>query len=285
MPTFKHRDVSLNYEVHGSGYPLLLFAPGGLDSRIGFWDRMPYNPIRELSADFQVIAWDQRNAGKSFAPVEAADWRTHARDALALLDHLRVGRTHIMGGCIGSSYCLGFIKEAGQERVSAAVLQNPVGLTSQNKPLFEGMFLASARVAEERGMSAVLAAARAQPEWRGPEAGPWSYRAVADPAFATELEAMEPGAYAAVLREYAERMFGADFVFSVTEDFVRDSRVPLLILAGNDDFHPTETAERIAALAPNAELMLQWREPEFVSGTVEKLRAFLQRHTPDADGE
>ena len=29
MPIFTRPDAEIHYEVHGSGYPLLLFAPGG----------------------------------------------------------------------------------------------------------------------------------------------------------------------------------------------------------------------------------------------------------------
>jgi len=29
MPVFTRPDVEIQYEVHGSGFPLLLFAPGG----------------------------------------------------------------------------------------------------------------------------------------------------------------------------------------------------------------------------------------------------------------
>ena len=32
MPTFKRGDVTLYYEEFGSGYPILLFAPGGMRS-------------------------------------------------------------------------------------------------------------------------------------------------------------------------------------------------------------------------------------------------------------
>ena len=40
------------------------------------------------------------------------------------------------------------------------------------------------------------------------------------------------------------------------------SRLPLLILCGCDDFHPTPTSEEIAKLAPNAELIRSWKTPE-----------------------
>jgi phosphomethylpyrimidine synthase len=40
-----------------------------------------------------------------------------------------------MGGCIGSSYCLGLI-QAAPARISAAVLQNPIGLSADNRAAF-----------------------------------------------------------------------------------------------------------------------------------------------------
>ncbi|MBV9660490.1 MAG: alpha/beta fold hydrolase, partial [Acidimicrobiales bacterium] len=83
---------------------------------------------------------DQRNAGGSSAPVSAGDgWRSFTEDHLALADELRIDQTHLMGGCIGSSYCLSMCQIA-PERVSAAVLQNPIGLTDANRQLFMDMF-------------------------------------------------------------------------------------------------------------------------------------------------
>ena len=34
MPIFTRSDAEIHYEVHGSGYPLLLFAPGGRHQRL-----------------------------------------------------------------------------------------------------------------------------------------------------------------------------------------------------------------------------------------------------------
>src|SRR5579863_4956483 len=140
MPVFERAGVSLYYEEYGSGYPLLLFAPGGMRSSIDFWRHSPFDPTAELAQDFRVIAMDQRNAGRSRAPISAADgWETYAADHLALLDHLGARRAHVLGGCIGSSYCLGLCRRA-PDRVSAAVLQNPIGLSADNRDLFMGMF-------------------------------------------------------------------------------------------------------------------------------------------------
>src|SRR5216684_76262 len=111
MPTFERDGISLYYEEYGSGYPLLLFAPGGMRSSIEFWPKSPFDPTAALASEFRVIAMDQRNAGQSRAPLAPSDgWETYASDHQALLDHLGIARTHVMGGCIGSSYCLGLIK-------------------------------------------------------------------------------------------------------------------------------------------------------------------------------
>jgi pimeloyl-ACP methyl ester carboxylesterase len=123
MPTFERNGTSIYYEEYGSGYPVVLFAPGGMRSSIEFWSKSPFDPTKELASDFRVIAMDQRNAGKSRAPLSAKDgWESYSRDHIGLLDHLKISQCHLLGGCIGSSYCLGLIKSV-PDRVSAAVLQ------------------------------------------------------------------------------------------------------------------------------------------------------------------
>ena len=116
MPVFTRPDAEIYYEVHGSGHPLLLFAPGGLRSQLEFWRHSPanpdvaaawMNPMVDLAGRFTVVGMDQRNAGKSRGTVTAADgWDTYAGDHLALMDHLGHRRFHVMGGCIGGSFCL-----------------------------------------------------------------------------------------------------------------------------------------------------------------------------------
>jgi len=44
MAVFTRPEAEIHYEVHGSGYPLLLFAPGGLRSQLAFWRHSPGNP-------------------------------------------------------------------------------------------------------------------------------------------------------------------------------------------------------------------------------------------------
>src|SRR5260370_35879396 len=141
MPTLKVPDGEIHYEVHGSGYPLMIFAPGGLRSELAFWRHSPSNatapavwvdPIAVLGKKDRVIAMDQRNAGRSRTRIDATDdWHTYAGDHLALADHLGLDRFHVMGGCIGASFCL-TLCELAPNRITAAVLQNPIGQGEQH---------------------------------------------------------------------------------------------------------------------------------------------------------
>lgn len=239
MPVFERAGVSLHYEEFGSGYPLLLFAPGGMRSSIEFWHKSPFDPTTEFAGDFRVIAMDQRNAGSSTGPVSAADgWHTYAADHVALLDHLGIERCHTMGGCIGSTYCLNLIK-AAPDRVSAAILQNPIGL-HENREAFREMF----------------------------------------DGWAKGLQQKNPGLTGAALASFRESMYGSDFVFAVTRDFVRSCTTPLLILAGDDLYHPAPISREIAALAPNARMVEQWKTPPALEAAVARVRAFLKEHQP-----
>jgi pimeloyl-ACP methyl ester carboxylesterase len=207
-------------------------APGG---------QMPWiDPTTELSDQFQVVAMDQRNAGRSSAPISAADsWSTYTADHLALMDKLGFERVHVMGGCIGSSYCLGLC-QAAPERVTAAVLQNPIGLSADNRDSFFGMF----------------------------------------DGWAKQVQADRADVDADALASFRQSMFGGDFVFSVGRDFVRSSTTPFLVLSGNDEFHPRAVAEEIAELAPEADLVLTWTSPTHHDETLRRVRDFLGRHTP-----
>jgi len=59
---------------------------------------------------------------------------------------------------------------------------------------------------------------------------------------------------------------------------VRSCKTPMLILCGNDDYHPTETSKEIGALAPNSELVENWKTE--IGATVKRVREFLVSHTP-----
>lgn len=240
MPTFKNDAASIYYEIHGSGFPILLFAPGGMRSAISFWSGGSWNPVEALSPHFQVIAMDQRNAGQSTGPIAGSHgWHTYTADHLALLDHLGVDRCHLLGGCIGGPYCLG-VMSAAPERVAAAVLQQTIGL-EDNRQAFYDMF----------------------------------------DGWAEKLKETRSDFTDDDLRQFRSNMYDGDFVFNVDRDFVRQCQIPMLVLMGNDLYHPASTSREIAAIAPNATLVESWKESEVVDKTVATVIEFLKSNTPD----
>src|SRR2546422_5290751 len=128
MPTFEHHGASIYYEEFGQGFPILTFAPAGLQSIIKVWSSpsAPVNPTTEFAANYRVIAMDQRNAGgQSRAPITAQDgWHTYAADHIALLDHLRIDRCHLYGQCIGGAFIISLLK-AQPPRLPCGALAPP----------------------------------------------------------------------------------------------------------------------------------------------------------------
>jgi pimeloyl-ACP methyl ester carboxylesterase len=240
MPSFERSGTSIYYEEQGSGFPLLLIAPGGMRSSIPFWQKTPYDPIEEFSPLFRVIALDQRNAGRSRAPIGQQDgWASYTSDHIALLDHLKVERCHVLGNCIGGALGLALMA-AAPSRIVSGVLQQPIGLSPDNRQVFYELF----------------------------------------DGWAKEIAPQHPEATEANLRAYRERMYGGDFVFSVSRDTVRALSQPLLVLMGNDIYHPSAVSREIVEIAPRARLIEHWKEPEVVPQTVRSVREFLQSTTP-----
>jgi hypothetical protein len=84
----------------------------------------------------------------------------------------------------------------------------------------------------------------------------------------------------AIIRTFGHNMFGGDFVFSVSRDFVRRCPVPLLLQPGTDKPHPAATSDEIASLAPDLEIQKDWRGPIHLAESIRRVTEFLTRHTP-----
>lgn len=137
MAEFDDGTRSIHFDDEGGGYPVLSIAPGGMRSANELWQNMPWNPRTALAGEYRVIGMDQRNAGRSSAPVSADDgWDTYTGDQLALLDHLGIERCHVVGMCIGGPYIMNLLTTA-PERFSSAVLLQPVGISDNRDALYE----------------------------------------------------------------------------------------------------------------------------------------------------
>ena len=90
----------------------------------------------------------------------------------------------------------------------------------------------------------------------------------------------DPSLTEAAIRKFGHNMFGGDFVFSVSRDFVKRCSVPLLLQPGTDKPHPAKTSAEIASLAPNLEVQQDWRGPTHLAESIRRVTEFLTKHTP-----
>lgn len=72
----------------------------------------------------------------------------------------------------------------------------------------------------------------------------------------------------------------ADFVFTVSRDFVRSCETPVLILPDDVPAHPYAVAMEAAMLAPNSQVSLYpWKEkPEQIPLALRHVRMFLDAY-------
>src|SRR5437762_3288170 len=99
MPIVAANGIDLYYIEAGSGEPLVLVMGfGGDHSSWGF-------QLSALSAQYRVIAFDNRGSGRSSAPDLPYTTRMMADDAIALMDRLGIERAHILGASLGEITC------------------------------------------------------------------------------------------------------------------------------------------------------------------------------------
>ena len=98
--------------------------------------------------------------------------------------------------------------------------------------------------------------------------------------WAKELQATHPEANDATWQAFKQTMYGGEFLFNVSREFVARCATPLLVLLGNDQYHPEATSRDIVALAPNATLVEHWKEPEHQAAAKAAVERFLAQHTP-----
>ena len=250
MPFYERGDVRIHYEEVGSGFPLLIIPGGGLNAMIPYVSvNGPFNVFDEFKADFRVIAADLRNANgsESSGPLEIdRPWDAYTDDHLGLMDHLGIKQFMVMGFCIGGPFIWNMLKRS-PERVVAAVLAQPSGSRPEMRDLFYNNNI--------QGWGPGLCERR-----------PEITMAMVD-AFLKKMYLSNP-----------------DFVFTVTRDFVRGCKTPILVLPDDVPAHPYAVAMESAMLAPNSQVSLYpWKDtPERVPLAVRHARMFLKANRPAA---
>src|SRR6185436_5134466 len=112
VPTTTIDGMTTQYDVLGSGPPLLLMSPGGFDATIDRWRTQGiYARLKlldHLPRRYTCIVYDRRESGESGGRVEPITWAHYVAQAAGLLDELKIDRAHIMGACMGCSPAIAF---------------------------------------------------------------------------------------------------------------------------------------------------------------------------------
>ena len=99
-----------------------------------------------------------------------------------------------------------------------------------------------------------------------------------------ELCARRPDITMAMVDTFLTNMYSAraDFVYTVSRDFVRSCRTPILVLPDDVPAHPYAVAMESALLAPNAQVsMYPWKDtPDKIPLAVRHIRSFLRSFRP-----
>ena len=248
MPFYERGSVRIYYEDVGSGFPLMIIPGGGLNSSIASLDTsVPFNPMERYKNDFRCISADLRNAdlGQSSGPLEIdRPWDAYSDDQLGLMDHLGIREFLVMGFCIGGPMIHNLLKLA-KDRVVAAAMMQPSGFS----PEYPNIFYENNT---ER--------------------------------WAPQLCDKRSEVTMAQVHDFLTNMYTdrADFVFTVSRDFVRSLQTPLLIAPDNVPAHPYEAAMEVADIAPNSETTIfPWKDSEEnIDTVVDHARRFLKSHQP-----
>jgi pimeloyl-ACP methyl ester carboxylesterase len=247
MPFYEKGAVRIHYEEVGSGFPLLVIPGGGLNSTVAGLANHPFNPMEEFKSEYRVIAADLRNAngGQSSGPVEIdRPWDAYADDHLGLMEHLGIREFMVLGFCIGGPFIWNLLKRA-PGRIVAAVLAQPSGF----RPAIPDLFYQN----NIKGWGPPLCERR-------------------------------PDVTMTTVDAFLNKMYrtNADFVFTVTRDFVRNCQTPILVLPDDVPAHPYAVAMETVHLAPNAQVSLYpWKDtPDKIPLAVRHVRAFLRAHRP-----
>ena len=157
MPMFESDDISINYQITGSG-PRVLFFNGS-----GATLKGSELLIRSLSKECEVLAHDQRGLGLTSIPEGPYTMAQYAADAAALLDHVGWKTCSVVGisfgGMVAQEFAVTFPHRV--ERL-ALLCTSAGGSASSSYPLHE---LGALSPDERASKMVTLSDTRFTPEW------------------------------------------------------------------------------------------------------------------------
>jgi pimeloyl-ACP methyl ester carboxylesterase len=283
LPSAVVDGISTRYETTGSGPPLLMYSPGGFDSRLENWaDLGIYRTtaiLARLAERYTCITFDRRESGRSGGRVERIDWPGYAAQGVGLLRHLGIDRAFLMGGCVGCSAVLA-LTVAHPAMARGLVLYSPAG-GPRYRMTQHARFAAHAAFVRAEGLAAVVALAGTTTAsfTKDPRVGPWVTVLRTDPGFAEAYADRDVESYLLVVTSMSRLLYDRDTVPGAEPEDLMRLDVPALIVPGQDASHATSAARYLQECLPRAEY---WDVPVAEQTEVTapaRVLSFLDRHS------
>ena len=257
MPFAPLDGIATRYEVVGSGPPLLMFSPGGFDATLEKWSTLGIyariKPIAALSARYSCITFDRRECGQSGGRVEAVTWTDYVRQGAALLDHLKIDRAFLMGGCMGCAPVAAFAVSHPQ-RVLGMVLYWPVG-GAKYRIKGRGRFAEHLDFVRQASLGGVVDLVMKDGKAFGadPRGGPWASVIKRDPQFAAAYLKQDAERYQRLVSAMAAGLLDRDTAPGAEPEDLLRCTIPALVVPGRDESHATSAARYLEECLPRAE--------------------------------
>jgi pimeloyl-ACP methyl ester carboxylesterase len=276
--------ILTHYEVVGSGPPRLMFSPGGFDATLEKWSTLGVyarvKPLDHLSRKYSCIVFDRRETGQSGGRVEAIGWQHYVAQGKGLLDHLRISRAHLMGGCMGCSPVAAFAVKYPQATLSM-ILWWPVG-GAKYRMKGQQRFAQHLEYVRAQGLAAVAALAGSEGKAFGadPRVGPWAAPIRTDAAFADSYAKMDRGAYEAIVTRMRDNLLDRDTAPGAEPEDLLKLDIPAMVVPGRDESHATSAARYLEECLPRAQYWDAPPEAQTAESAGPRLLDFLESATP-----
>jgi len=208
-----HKQARIHYRLYGNGEPVVLLH-GGLSNRLSWFSQTPFL----YRSGRQVLVIDTRGHGKSTFGDEVLSYRLFAEDALAVLDHVHIEQSDIIGwsdGGISAIVLAHYAPNRVKRIIAISANFNPAGLTPKAQQLLQ-----SKPNAFQLWVQSI---------WTG------------------------AGAYFDRLRRHIHKLWASPILL---ESELKNVHVRALIVVGENDDITVEHSTEMATLMPNAQLAI-----------------------------
>jgi pimeloyl-ACP methyl ester carboxylesterase len=257
MPFADIDGIATRYEVIGSGPPLLMYAPAGFDASLDKWTTQGvYARIKlldHLPNHYSCIVFDRRECGQSGGRVERITWAHYVTQGRGLLEHLKIERAHLMGGCMGC--CPVAVFAVLHPRiVQSMVLFWPVG-GAKYRITCHQRFAQHLTFVQQNGLQQVaeLAASSGKSFGEDPRGGPWASVLRHDHEFADNFVRLDAEKYRLTVTAMGRTLFDRDTSPGAEPEDLMRLDTPGLIVPGRDASHATSAARYLEECIPDSE--------------------------------